>query len=598
MKQFIKQTFTSAIGTLAGLLIFFGLGASGLVLLLFTATSVTKQPVVRDKSILVIDLATQIKDSESPASLSQAISGSNQETMTLRRVLQSIERATEDDRIVGLLLDGREDAGGNGYANLAEVRKALENFRAAGKKILAYDVNSSKREYYLTSVADELILNPMGIVEFNGLSSQQIFFTGALEKYGIGVQVIRVGDYKSAVEPFTRYDYSPENRQQTQVLLTDLWNEILTTVGKSRNLAAADLQQLADERGFVFPQEAEKLGLVDQTGYYDNVVTKLRQLTGESQASETFRQIKLETYADRVSLGRERASDRKVAILYAEGSIVGGEGNLESIGSDRFTTELRRLREDENIKAIVLRINSPGGSATASEIILREILLAREEKPVVVSMGNVAASGGYWIAAGGDRIFAEENTITGSIGVFGLLPNFQEISRDNGITWDVVKTSRFADIGSNVRPKTEAELAIYQESVNEVYKLFLEKVAKHRNLSEDRVREIAQGRIWSGREAADIGLVDSIGGLEAATAYAAKEARLGTDWQVEEYPQQNRLETEIVERLFDAEALQGSAKLDPMTAELLKIREEFAILQTLDDPRGIYARLPFDFDFE
>ncbi|WP_036480001.1 signal peptide peptidase SppA [Myxosarcina sp. GI1] len=598
MKQFFKQTIASAIGTLAGLLLFFGLGAGGLVLLLITAVSVNKQPVVENKSILVVDLGMQIKDSQSPANLGQAFSGSDRETMTLHRVLQSIERATEDERIVGLLLDGRKNDAGNGYANLAEVRQALQNFRAAGKKIIAYDVNSSERDYYLSSVANRVVLNPMGIIEFNGLNSQQIFFKEALEKYGVGVQVVRVGDYKSAVEPFTRSDYSPENRQQTQKLLWDLWGNFMFAVGESRQLTTGKLQQVASDRGFLYSQEARKIGLIDRSGYYDDVLTQLRQLTGESQNSETFRQIKLATYANRVLVEGENAANNVVAVLYAEGSIVDGEGNLDSIGSDRFTETLRQLRKDDKIEAIVLRINSPGGSATASEVILREILLARQAKPVVVSMGNVAASGGYWIAAGADRIFALENTITGSIGVFGLLPNFQEISQEQGITWDVVKTGRFADINSSLRPKTDAELAIYQESVNKIYDLFLNKVAKYRHLSQDKVKEIARGRVWSGREAVEIGLVDSIGGLEAAVAYAAKQAELGTDWRLEEYPQQNRWETEILELLFDAEALKTLKNTAPLTTELLRIERDLEILQSFKDPQGIYARLPFNFNFE
>jgi protease IV len=245
-----------------------------------------------------------------------------------------------------------------------------------------------------------------------------------------------------------------------------------------------------------------------------------------------------------------------------------------------------------------LRVNSPGGSATASEEILREILLTRKEKPVVVSMGNMAASGGYWIAAGASQIFAAENTITGSIGVFGLLSNIQEIANNHGVTWDVVKTGRFADIDSNVRPKTEEELALYQKSVSKTYELFLNKVAKYRNLPADRVAAIAQGRIWSGKEAVKIGLVDRIGGLDAAIAHAAEEAKLGNDWQIEEYPQSNPLETQIVKRLLNVRGLESSIKLDPITSEMFKMRNQLEILTTFDDPTGVYARLPYNFEIE
>ena len=599
MSQFFKQTFASIIGSFIGLCLFLTLGASSLVFMLFAAVSPKEEPRVDNKSILVFDLSTDVRDSQPPANLGQAISGKKRETMTLRRVLQSIEKATNDDRIVGLFLDGRRGGGGGGYANMAEVRTALEKFRAKGKKIIAYDVTLSEREYYLTSLADEVILNPMGIMELNGLSSKQMFFKGALEKYGVGVQVVRVGDYKAAVEPYTRTNLSEENRQQTQALLTDLWDKFLSTVGNSRDLAVADLQKLADKEGFVDPKQAEKMGLIDRVGYYDNAVRKLQELTGESDEKPEFRHITLKTYAERTISPIEAAiSENKIAIVYAEGAIVGGKGTIETIGSDRFAEEFRELREDDSVKAIVLRVNSPGGSATASEVILREILLTRKEKPVIVSMGNMAASGGYWIAAGASQIFAEENTITGSIGVFGLLSNIQEIANNHGVTWDVVKTGRFADIGSNLRPKTEEELAIYQKSVSKTYDLFLRKVAKYRNLPKNKVHEIAQGRIWSGKEAVKIGLVARIGGLEAAIAHAAEEAKLGKDWQIEEYPQQNRFETEIVERILNIESLESTVKLDPITSEMLNIRKNLAILESFDDPTGIYARLPFSFEID
>ncbi len=599
--NFLKQTFASIIGTIVGLLLLVTMGASGLVLLLFAATTPSEEPQIKDKSILVFDLATQIRDSEPQTNIQQVFSGDVESTLKLREVLDSLEKAANDDRIVGLLLDGRKDNAGSGYAVMEEVREAIANFQAKGKKIIAYDVAWSEREYYLASVADEVLLNPMGIMEFNGMSSEQVFLKGAFEKYGIGVQVVRVGDYKAAVEPFTRQNLSPENRQQTQALLTDLWNKFLSTVGESRELSPQYLQQLADQKGFIEPKEAKELKLVDEIAYFDNLTAKLRELTGESAAkTESFRQIKFDDYLSerKTTVSNLNTAKNTIAVVYAEGSIVGGKGNIEQIGSDRFSQEFRELRENDNVKAIVLRVNSPGGSATASEVILREILLTKEEKPVIVSMGNVAASGGYWISAGADRIFAEENTITGSIGVFGLLPNIQKISNNHGITWDVVQTGKFADIDSSVRPKTDAELAIYQKSVAQVYNLFLQKVAEYRKLPQEEVQKIAQGRVWSGKEALKNGLIDQIGGLESAIAFAAERAELGEDWQIAEFPQNKTWENEIIERLFKIEALKVDQAVDPLTSELLKIRQELAVLQSFDDPRGIYARLPFEFNLD
>ena len=602
MRQFLKQTFASTIGSMVGLFLFITLSASGLLFIFFSFASSDETLGIEEQSVLVFDLSTNVRDSKPPANLAQAFSGKKQGIMTLRRVLQSIDKATKDDRIVALFLDGRNGGSPNGYATMEEVRKALEKFRAAGKKIVAYDVTLSEREYYLSSLADEVIVNPMGMIELNGLSSKQTFFKGALEKYGVGVQVIRVGDYKSAVEPYTRSDLSPANREQTKALLADLWGKFLNTVADSRGLEADKLQKIANDRGYLEPKEAKKIGLIDQLGYYDNVVTKLRKLTKEEEKEEkeSFRQVDLAAYAAQAIRPTAASSnaEQKIAVVYAEGTIVGGRGSIETIGSDRFAEEFRELREDESVKAIVLRVNSPGGGATASEVILREILLTKKKKPVVVSMGNVAASGGYWIAAGADRIFAEENTITGSIGVFGLLSNIQQIANNNGITWDVVKTGEFADIRSNFRPKTAAELAIYQKSVTKTYDLFLEKVSRYRNLPQEKVKEIARGRIWSGKEAVKIGLVDRIGGLESAIAYAAEKAELGKNWQLEEYPQQHRLETEFVQRLFDVKTLESQLATDPITAELLKIRQELAILQSFDDPSGVYARLPLSLEID
>ena len=617
MRQFLKQTVASTIGSMVGFFLFITLGTSGLIFMLFASVSDEESPAIKDKSVLVFDLSTQVRDSKPAANLAQAFSGKKQDILTLRKVLQSIEKAAKDDRITALFLDGRRGGSPNGYATMAELRTALEKFRATGKKIIAYDVTLSEREYYLSSIADEIVVNPMGTMELNGLNSKQMFFKGALEKYGVGVQVIRVGDYKSAVEPYTRSDFSPANREQTKALLTDLWGKFLNTVADSRDLEANKLQVIVDKQGYVDPQEAKEIGLIDRVGYYDNVVTKLKKLTGEGEitarstfrsnlettrtkSDEGFRQVDLATYTERAIRPTETTAtaEQKIAVVYAEGAIVGGRGSIETIGSDRFAEVFRELREDEDVKAIVLRVNSPGGGATASEVILREILLTKKKKPIVVSMGNVAASGGYWIAAGGNQIFAEENTITGSIGVFGLLSNIQEIANNHGVTWDVVKTGKFADIGSSVRPKTEAELAIYQKSVNKTYNLFLRKVSRYRNLPQEKVKEIARGRIWSGRKAMEIGLVDRIGGLESAIDYAAKEAKLGKDWQLEEYPQQNRFETELVQRLFDVKTLESSLANEPLTAEFLKFRQELAILQGFSDPNGVYARLPYSFDID
>ena len=600
MRQFLKQTVASMLGSLAGLILFFSLGTGGLILLVIAAASRDTGPQVKNKSVLVFDLSLNITDSNPTSStseaLGEAISGDETTSITLRTVLKALENARQDKRIVALYLDGSRTSAGNGtgLATLKEVREALERFRSAGKKIIAYNVDLGKQAYYLSSVADTVILNPMGTVEINGFSSQQLFYTGALEKFGIGVQVIRVGKYKSAVEPFVLKKLSQENRQQTQALLSDLWGEFVTTVGKSRKITPGQLQAIADSQGEFTASEARTRRLVDKVAYLDEVVADLKQLTGSSEEDKSFRQIRISTYAKVEDKDfKKRTSKNKIALVYAEGEIVNGQGSGQQVGGDRLARQLRQLRQDEDIKAVVLRINSPGGSVTASEEIQREVRLSRDKKPVIVSMGDYAASGGYWIATGANHIFAEPNTITGSIGVFGLQFNVQKLANSNGLTWDVVKTGRYADRTTISRPKTPQELAIAQKWVNQIYDQFLNKVAESRKLPKQKVAQIAQGRVWSGQDAKALGLVDEIGGIDDAIEYAAKQAKLGENWELEEYPKLRSLEQRILETLTNEASARTQKVPDPLTAEFLKIQADLAILQSMNDPRGIYARLPF-----
>ncbi len=604
MRQFLKQTFASMVGSLAGLILFFSLGTSALVFLLIAAASRDPGPLVKDKSVLVFDLSVNISDTEPSSSTSEvigeALSGDETNSITLRTVLDSLDKARRDPRIIALYLDGSQTpASGTGFATLKEVREALERFRASGKKIIAYNVDLGKQQYYLSSVADTLVLNPMGSLEINGFSSQQLFYAGALQKFGIGVQVIRVGKYKSAVEPFVLKKLSLENRQQTQALLSDLWSEFITAVGKSRKLTPAQLQAIADSQGELMATEARQRRLVDKVAYLDEVVTDLKKLTGSSEEDKTFRQIRLTTYANVESKDlKKRTSDNKIAVVYAEGEIVNGLGSAQQVGGQSFARQMRQVRQDDDVKAVVLRVNSPGGSVTASEEILREVRLTRQKKPIIVSMGDYAASGGYWIATGANHIFAEPNTITGSIGVFGLQLNVQKLANTNGITWDVVKTGRYADSTTVSRPKTPQELAIAQKSVNQIYNQFLNKVAESRKLPKQKVAQIAQGRVWSGQDAKQLGLVDEIGGIDDAIKYAAKQAKLGENWELEEYPKVRSFEKRILEKLTSEDSAENRKPSDPLSAEFLKLKADLSILKGMNDPMGIYARLPFNWRIE
>ncbi|KAM3114797.1 signal peptide peptidase SppA [Phormidesmis sp. 146-33] len=595
MRDFLKHTFA----TLLGILIFMGLSFGGLLLLVIATASRDPEPRVKDKSVLVFDLSQTITDSKPNSStrevLNEALAGDESESITLKTVLDTIDEATRDKRIVALFLHGGSGASSSGFATLKEVREALERFKAAGKKIYAYDVDWAEREYYLASVANTLAVNPIGQMEINGLSSESMFYAGALQKYGVGVQVTRVGKYKSAVEPFLLTKRSQANREQTQKLLGDLWGEFLTTTSKDRKMTVQQMQAIADSKGTLTADEALKSKLADKVAYSDEMVSELKKITGEDDENKSFRQISLRTYA-RVAeeAVQKRGGKNQIAIIYAEGDIVNGQGGSGDVGGDRLARQLRQLRQDDDVKAVVLRVNSPGGSATASEIIQREVILTKKVKPLVVSMGSVAASGGYWIATYGDRIFAEANTITGSIGVFGLQPNIQKIANQNGLTWDVVKTGRFADSQTITRPKSPEELQLVQRSVNKIYDQFLTKVSDSRKLQKNKVAEIAQGRVWSGIQAKALGLVDELGGLDDAIKDAAKRAKLGDDWQIEEYPKSSTFEERILQRLFGASLGAKTTAKSPFSQQFDQLQGDLTSLNKMNDPRGVYVRLPFD----
>ena len=596
----MKNFITSMIGALVALIVF----TTGAVLLFvgFVGAIITmgqqrKAPEVASGSYLVFDLSTNITDAPPPVDFGD-FPGARTDTMQLRTITRAIRYASHDSKIKGILLLGNLSPGGygTGYAALKEVRSALGDFRAAGKPVLAYIDYATTKDFYLASVANDVVVDPYGEIIMPGLASEPWFFAGAFEKYGIGIQVTRVGKYKSYVETYTRTSMSPENREQLQKLLDDVWATILADVGKSRGVAPEAIQATVDAEGIIKPSLALKAHLIDRVAYRDEVIDRLKKETGVTSPTETFKQVQLSYYA-KTALARSPTTmgPGEVAIVYAEGEIVEGEGDQNEIGGARFAREIRRLRQDSSVKAIVLRVNSPGGSTTASETILREVRLARAAKPVVVSMGSYAASGGYWISIFGNRIFAEPNTITGSIGVFGIQPNIQKLANDHGVTFDSVKTGKFADSLTLTRPKTDEELAVFQRMVDWIYGQFIAKVAEGRKLPASRVEEIAQGRVWSGVEALKLGLVDEIGGLDAAIKYAGHQASLGEHFRVNEYPKSRNL-SEAIAALFGRFAPE-SMRLHStgLVGELKdRIESEFSWLRSLNDPKGVYARMPVD----
>ncbi len=629
----MKQFFTALAANLVTIALCV---VGGIILLIGVAAAAGRSapPSIRTGSILVIDLEQTLSDRpatpERRSALDDLLDSRGDNTIPLRSAMQALHAAADDERISGVLLRGSISADnyGSGYAALREFRAAVADFRRSKKPVHAFLLNPSTRDYYVASAASVITLDPFGSLVMPGMSSEQIFFAGFLEKYGIGVQVSRVGRYKAAVEPYTRNNMSPENRQQVESYLGDMWREVKRGIAESRGVDTTALQAVVDSQGIILAAEAKSAKLVDRVAYFDEVLTDLQRLaqvspTGadakveggsaagsDSRISElldtpTLPQISLDEYAP-IAAARDRiiGASQAVAIVYAEGDIVDGLGGSGQIGGDGLAKELRRIRGDSKVKALVLRVNSPGGSAVASERIQRELALFGKTKPVVVSMGTVAASGGYWISTAATRVFAEPNTITGSIGVFSLVPNIAGLAKNQGITFDMVKTGKYADIFSLARPRTADEMAVLQRQTDAIYGAFIDRVASARKLTPDSVRVIAEGRVWSGSEAIRIGLVDSIGGLDAAVKSAASMAKITGDYEVREYPRQKsstEMLSEYLERRSEPVANLTSTKVaegllagtDQVHVLARDLARELRVLTSYNDPRGTYARLPF-----
>ncbi len=590
MKDFFKSFFATllalmVVGGLA-LFVFFGLVA---------VVGSSNKPTVPDKAVLVFNLGTSLTDAERDPEpgelLNEALNGGAGTTQALPEIIEALDRAASDAHITALFLTGNLQAAGP--AQLRELREAIQRFKAK-KPVLAYNMVWTKRDYYLVAGATTVSINPSGMMDVSGLVSEPMFFAGAFKKYGIDMQVTRVGKYKSYAEPFMLEKMSDASREQTQKLLDDIWGEWKETVARDRKKTPADLQAIADEKGVLEAEDAKALGLVERVVPYDEVLDELKKQTGKQAKDKDFPQISLAAYAG--IPGDAKTGKTRIALVVAEGDIVDGEGKPSQMGGDRISREFRKLRMDDRVKAVVLRVNSGGGSVTASEVIQREVVLTRKVKPVVVSMGYVAASGGYWISTYADRIFAEPTTITGSIGVVGLLPNVKKLANDHGITWDSVQTAKLA-LPSITRPRNEQELARVQSLVDHAYDQFLTKVADGRKMQKEAVHEIAQGRVWSGQEALKLGLVDELGGLGDAVRHAAKLAKAENDFYVVGPEHEPDMFKELLRNLG-----QGKPRKLTRTGPVDVLTESFRLqvehLSALNDPQGVYARIPFELDLK
>ena len=587
MKDFLKFTLATIVGLIIA-------GIVGILLLvgIFTAMiSFADKPVtVENNSVLLLNFNDPIVERSNNSPFDKiTLPGLGASThIGLDDYLASIKKAKTDDKIKGIYLNPTLISAG--VSTVEEIRNALIDFKESGKFIYAYGDMFSQKAYYLVSVADKVALNPQGMLEFQGLSSKRSFYKNALEKLGVDVQIIRHGKFKAAVEPFIREDMSPENRLQTETYLNGIWGQLVTSIAESRKLTPEAINQLADSVTFFRPaEELVQAGLIDTLLYKDELINVLKKLT-DTDESDDIAAIDIKKYAKVTAPGQGKLMRKKIAVIYAEGEIDGTDE--DGIKSEDLSRTIREARRDSSVKAIVLRINSPGGSAYGSEVIWREVKLAAETKPLVASMGDVAASGGYYIAAAADTIMADHTTITGSIGIFGMIPNFGELLHDKiGITQDVVSTNANADLLSLTRPMTSFERRKMQAYIERGYDTFVSRVADGRNMSKEQVDEIGQGRVWASSNAKEIGLVDLYGGINDAIKLAAQMAKLD-EYRVTQLP---RLKDPIEELMKD---LTGEARSFFVEKELGDQYRIYEQLKNAVNAKGILARLPYDLTIE
>jgi len=579
MKQFFKFTFA----TILGMFLFFVI-CFLLLLGIAGAASSEKVATVESNSVLKLDLNYAIpeKTSENPFAGWSAGDFKPKKAIGLTEILACINKAKTDENIKGIYLElGFND---NGYATLEVIREALIEFRKSGKFVYGYGEILSQKAYYLATAADQIYLNPNGIIELKGFGREIMYYKGMFDKLGIEVQDFHCGQFKSAIEPFVRTNMSDANRQQLMGLYGDVYANFLSDIAVGRQVDTATLHSIVNNLSAETPEQAQALKLIDGVIYYDQLLDKLKDKTGTDKKKD-LASIDLVKYAS--TLKKDLTADNKIAVVYAEGEIVDGEGEDGKIGGDKFAKIIRKLRQDEKVKAIVLRVNSPGGSAKASDIMWRELILAKKAKPLVVSFGDVAASGGYYIAAPGDKIFAQPNTITGSIGVFGLLPNAQKLLKEKlGITFDEVEVTKHGVLGGLTKPLDAEETAIAQRNVERTYLQFKTRVAEGRNKEVDYIETIAQGHVWTGRQGIANGLVDELGGLDAAIAYAAQKANV-KEYRTKSYPEEKSFGEKLAESFGDAKA---SWVREQLGAEY----EVYKTMEYIKKTKGVQARMVYD----
>ncbi len=579
--------FASFLGTLITFLVIFFIFFAMIAGLVALAES--EEVEIKENTILYINWKTPIKDrgNDNPFENFDFNKMEPNKPLGLNEILRNIEKAIDDPKISGIFLNMESvPAGGS---TIAEIREKLAEFKDSGKFIISYANNYDQGSYFLASLADEIYVHPDGMILFKGLNAQVMFLKGLLDKLEIEMQIVRGPDnkYKSAVEPLMLDKMSEANREQISVLLNSIWGKILLTMSKSRGISIEELNTIADNLELSTAEKALELNFVDGIMHYDEILDLLKEKT-DVKKDDDLESVSFGKYTNVKPTKKQSTSRNKVAVVYAQGSIVEGNGGPDEIGGRSMAKAIREARTSDNVKALVFRVNSGGGSALASEQIRREIELAGEEMPVIVSMGDVAASGGYWISANADYIFAQPTTITGSIGVFGVIPNFKALFNNKlGITFEDVMTNKNSDFIDFMKPMNEFQHAKLDMMITKIYEDFIELVSTTRELDPGFVDGIARGRVWTGIDALELGLVDELGGLENAIAYAVAEAELDDDYRIREYPIQKPFIEQLVEELT------GKAKARFVEEELGEFKTYYDQIKMIKEMEGVQARLPF-----
>ena len=585
--KFLRNLLASILGSLMA----FGILMGMFFIFIALMSNVDDGVVVKRNSILEFGFMAPVKDYTGKDE-TDPFFGLWSDEIGLDEILQAIKIAKEDSNIEGISLTTNFLQAG--IAQTQEIRKALLDFKSSGKFIYAYSDFFSQKDYYLASVADEVYLNPVGGMDFKGLSTEVLYFKDFQEKTGVKMEVIRHGKYKSAVEPFLSNTMSDENRMQIQELISSIWNVVVDEVSASRNLSPENLNSIADTLGGRTPKYALASGLVDGNLHFDEYEGLLKERVGIAQ-DDDLNYIRFEDYVLTSNRKKIHTGADKIAVIYAQGEIFYGEGGKDYIGQGLIVEALQKAVDNEEIKAIVLRVDSPGGSALVSDIIWREMELAKEEKPVVVSFGNMATSGGYYIGVGGDKIFAEPTTITGSIGVFGTIPNVNELAGNIGINAEQVGTNKNSVDYSVFEPMSDTFRSTVQEGIEEAYQTFLSRVAAGRNMSVDQVDALAQGRVWSGVDAKANGLVDELGNLDDAIAEAAEMANLDS-YGIRKYPKYKSDFERFMEDLGSVKSKIGEEAIkEQIGAEAYQWFSEF---KQLSKQKGIQAKMPFSLNIK